>query len=107
MSNVMAAQPHIGAALCESSIIPFLILRHKLWLTPAARVQCSNAANIGEFKTWRKVNFAPGKILSGGKSLQKCIYNAAAQKTAKDGAKFCWPSVSNVAAVTKPRRETS
>ena len=48
--NVMAAQPNIGGALCESSVIPFLVLRHKVWLTIAAQVPCSNAANIGERK---------------------------------------------------------
>jgi len=48
MPSVMAAQPNIGGALCESSIIPFLVLRRTVWLTPAAGVPCSNAANIGE-----------------------------------------------------------
>jgi len=38
--------------LCKSSVIPFLVPRHKIWLTPAARVPCSNAANIAERKTW-------------------------------------------------------
>jgi len=33
---VMAAQPNIGGALCESSVIPFLVARRKFWLTPAA-----------------------------------------------------------------------
>jgi len=47
MSNVMAAQPNMGGAVCESSIIPFLVPRRKVWLTPAAVVPCSNAANIG------------------------------------------------------------
>ena len=46
MLNVMAAQPNIGGAVCESSVIQFLVLRHKVWLTAAARVPCSNAANI-------------------------------------------------------------
>ena len=32
------------------------ILR-KLWLTPAARVPCSNAANIGERRTWTQSEF--------------------------------------------------
>jgi len=49
--NVMAAWPNIGGALCKSSAIPFLVGRCKFWLTPAARVPCSNAANIGERKT--------------------------------------------------------
>jgi len=51
MPNVMAAQPNIGGALCESSVIPFLVPRQKLWLTAAAGVPCSNDANIGERKT--------------------------------------------------------
>jgi len=32
-ANVMAAQTSIGGALCESSIIPFLVPRRKVWLT--------------------------------------------------------------------------
>jgi len=42
----------IGDVLCESSVFPFLVTRRKVWLTPAAGVPCSNAANIGERKTW-------------------------------------------------------
>jgi len=52
MPNVMAAQPNLGGALCKSSVIPFLVPRHKVWLLPAAGVLCSNAANIGECKSW-------------------------------------------------------
>jgi len=52
MPNVIAAQPNIGGALCEGSVIPFLVPRRKVWLTPTGRVPCSNAANIGERKTW-------------------------------------------------------
>jgi len=52
MPNVMAAQPNTGGALCESSLIPFLVPHRKVWLMPAAGVPCSNAANIGERKTW-------------------------------------------------------
>jgi len=37
-------QPNIGGALCESSIIPFLVPSYKVWWTAAARVPCSNAA---------------------------------------------------------------
>jgi len=43
MPNVMAALPNIGGAVCESSVIPFLVPRHRVWLTPAAGVACSNA----------------------------------------------------------------
>jgi len=52
------------------------------------------------------VNFVPGKIPLRGKSRRKCIYTVATQETAKHRAKFGWPPVSEVAAVTKPRRET-
>jgi len=51
MPNVMAAQPNIGGALCESCVIPFLVPWRKGWLTPAAGVPCSNAVNVGERKT--------------------------------------------------------
>jgi len=47
MPNLMAAQPNIGGVLYERSVIPFLVPHHKVWLTPAARVPCSNADNIG------------------------------------------------------------
>jgi len=76
MPNVMAAQPNIGVAHCESSIIPFLFLviglRRKVWLTPAAGVPCSNAANI-----WERQE----------------------AEASKDRAKFGWPTASDVAAV--------
>ena len=52
MLNVIAAQPNIGGALCERSVIPFLVPHRIVWLTPAAGVPCSNAVNIGERKTW-------------------------------------------------------
>ena len=57
MPNVMAALPIIGGALCESSVIPFLVPRRKVWLTPAAGVPCSNAVNIGERKTLTQSEF--------------------------------------------------
>jgi len=41
----------------ESSVIPFLVPHRKVWLTPTARVRCSNAANIGERKTWTQSAF--------------------------------------------------
>ena len=66
MPNVMATQPNIGGALCESSIIPLLILCYKVWLTAAAQVPCSNTANIGEHKTWTLSEFC--KIPLGTKS---------------------------------------
>ena len=36
MPNVMAALPNTGGTLYESSVIPFLVPRCKVWLTPAA-----------------------------------------------------------------------
>jgi len=106
MPNVMAAVPNVGGALCESSIIPFLVPCRKVWLTPAAVVPCSNAAYIGECKTWTQSEFYTWWNSVVGKSPQKCIYSVAAQETSKHCEKFGWPPVSDVAAVTKPRRET-
>ena len=92
--------------LCESSVIPFLVPGHKVWLMAAAWVPCSRAANIGECKTWIKVNFRAGKIPLEDKSPWKCIYSVPVQETAKHCTKFGWPPVSDVTAVTKARRET-
>jgi len=48
---------------------------------------CSNAANIGERKTWTQSEFAAGKILLWGKSPKNVyIYSVAAQETAKHHA---------------------
>jgi len=52
MPNVVATQPSIAGAVCESSVIPFLVRRRKVWLMPTGQMPCSNAANIGERKTW-------------------------------------------------------
>ena len=65
MSNVMAA---LGIQVVllkmtrsESSIILFLVPRRKVWLTPTARVPCSNAVHIGERKTWTQSEFCTGQ----------------------------------------------
>jgi len=57
MPNVMAAQPNIGGAVCENSAIPFLVRRHKVWLTAAVRVPCSNSPNLEERETWTQSEF--------------------------------------------------
>jgi len=101
----MAAQPNIGGALCESSVIPFLKTRRKVWLTPTGRVPCSNAGNI-ERKTWTQSEFCSWQNSVRKQQPLKCIYSVAAQEMAKDRARCCWPPVSDVAAVTKPRRES-
>ena len=51
MPIVMAAQPNICGALCDSSVNPFFVPRHKVWLTPAVEVPVQYAANIGQRKT--------------------------------------------------------
>jgi len=48
----------------------------------------------------------PNMMATLGKGPQKCIYSVPVQETAKHRAKFGWLSLSDVAAVTKPRRET-
>jgi len=53
-----------------------------------------------------KVNFAPGKIPLRSNSCRKCLYSLPARVKAKHCAKFGWLSFSDVAAVTKPRRES-
>ena len=98
----MAAQPNIGGTLCESSVIP----RHKVWLMAAARVPCSNAANIGVCKTWTQSEFCSWQNSVRGKSPRKCIHGAPAHEMDKAPAKFGWPPMTDVAALTKPRRET-
>ena len=63
MPNVMAAQPNTGGALCESSVILFRVRRRKVLLMPTAREPCSNAANVGERKTWTSVPVQTAKIM--------------------------------------------
>jgi len=88
----------------ESSVIPFLVPRRKVWLP------CSNAANILQenARLGRKVNFAPGTgRLPLGVKAPKCIHSVLAQEMAKHCVEFVWPPLSDVGAVglTKPRRE--
>jgi len=89
MPNVMDAQPiNIGGALCESSVIPFLVTCRKFWLTLAARVPCSNTANMGERKTCTQSEFCTWQNSVRGKSFRKCIYSVPDQETANHSAKF-------------------
>ena len=69
--GLMAAQPNIGGALCESSVIPFLVPRRQVWLAPAAGVPRSNAANIGERKTWTQSDFCTWQNSVRGQDPQK------------------------------------
>ena len=62
---------------------------------------------IGERKTWRtQTEFCTRQNSVTGQQPQKCVYSVATQETAKHRAKFGWLPLSDVAAVTKPRRET-
>jgi len=57
MANLMAAVTNIGPLGGALYKIPFPVPRRNVWLTPTARVPCSNAANIGEHKTWTQSEF--------------------------------------------------
>jgi len=61
MPNVMAALPNVGGAICQNCVIPFLVPRRKVWLTPAAVMPCSDAANIGQRTTWTQGEFCTGQ----------------------------------------------
>jgi len=107
MPNVMATQPNIGGAICESSVLPFVVPCHKVYLTPTDRVPCSNAANIGEHKTWTQSEVCTWKnSVRGQKVLKKCIYSVPDQETAEDRAKIGWLPMNDVTPVTKPRHQT-
>jgi len=59
------------------------LLNATVWLTPTARVPCSNA------RLGRKVNFAPGKIPLAGKSPRKySLYSVPLQEMAEHRAKL-------------------
>jgi len=69
-------------------------------------VPCINAANMGECKTWMQSEICTLQNSARGKSPQKCIHSVPAQEMAKHRAKFGWPPLSDVDAVTKARCET-
>jgi len=68
MPNVMVAlgidrrRPLLKMTRIESSIVPFLVLCRKVWLTPTIPVPCSNADKTGNARLGHKVNSAPGRI---------------------------------------------
>jgi len=80
MPNVMAAQPNIGGALCESSVIPFLLPRRKGWVTPTGRMPRSNAANIGERKTWTQSEVCTWQTSVRGKIPLKMYIHRESKK---------------------------
>jgi len=76
------------------------IPRHKVWLTAAALVPCSNAANIRERKTWTQSEFCSWQNSVRGQEPPKMyIWCVPAQETAKHPAKFWWPPLSDFGAV--------
>jgi len=74
MLNVMAALPNIVGALYKSSLIPFLVRRRKVWLTPTARLSCGNAANVGERKTWSQSEFRTWQNFARGQEPSENVY---------------------------------
>jgi len=100
MPNVTVTLLNIGGAChvlnaAKSGSCPLLKCR-------AVMLPIQDSARLGG----SKVNFAPGKIPLWGNSRQKCINSLPAQETAKHCAKFGWLPLSNITAVTKPRRES-
>jgi len=69
-------------------------------------VPCINAANMGECKTWMQSEICTLQNSARGKSPKKCIHSVPAQEMAKHRAKFGWPPLSDVDAVTKATCET-
>jgi len=101
MPKVMVALPNklIGGALCSTP--------QSLARTHCSKMPCSNVTKRRERKTWRMQNefFHLAKFRNGRARIPE-ICNVPAQETAKHRAKFGWLPLSDVAAVTLPRRET-
>ena len=70
---------------------------------PYAGVPCSNAANMGERKSWTQSEFCSWQNSVREQEPHKCIYSTPVQESAKHGAKLGWPPLR---ALTKPRRKT-
>jgi len=77
MPNVMAALPNIGGAVCESSVILFLVPCRKVWLTPF--LEC-RAVTIGERKTWTQSEFLYVVKFRQGQELPKMYIVYAASR---------------------------
>jgi len=66
---------NISGALSESCVglIPFFVPRHKVWLTAAAQVPCTNDANLKR-KTWTQSEFCTSQNSDWGQEPPKmCI----------------------------------
>ena len=58
------------------------LLNAAVWLTPTTRVPCSNAANIGERKSWTQSEFCTWQNSVTGQEPPK-VYSVPVQETAK------------------------
>ena len=67
---------------------------------------CSNAANIGEHKTWTQSGFCTGKNSVRWQQPPKNVYIVYQPRRRTNIVQFGWPPVSDVAAVTKVRVKT-
>jgi len=82
--------------------------RRKVWLAPTAQVPCSNAANRSRAQDLEHAKWILHltKFRYGATAVINVFSSLPAQETAKHHAKFGWLPLSDVAAVTKPRRES-
>jgi len=68
---------------------------------------CSNAANIGECKSWTQSEFCTWQNSVTGQEPQKMYIQCTSPAWRRPNiVQSGWPPLSDVAAVTKPRRET-
>jgi len=91
--------------VCNRAILNiFLLLVIQLI---SLQVLCSNATKIQEHKTWRmQSGFCTWQNSVMGQEPPKMYITVPAQETAKHRAKFGCLPLSDIAAVTLPRRET-
>jgi len=73
---------------------------------PLLKCRAVTLPKLESARLGRKVNVTPGKIPLRGKNPRKYVYIVPAQQTAKHHAKFDSLPLSDVAAITKPKRET-
>ena len=96
-------RPRLKMTRRESSIIPFLVPHCKVWLTPTARLPCSNAARTQDLDAKWILHLSEFRQ---GARAPKMYIKCTSPGDAKHCAKFGWPLLSDVAALTKPRRKT-
>jgi len=80
--------------------------RNSIPCTTLLECRAVTLPNIGKGKTWTQSEYCTWQNSVRKQEPLKMHYSVSAQETAKHRAKFGWLPVSNIAAVTKPRRET-